>query len=93
MPLYEYRCKSCGHTFEIIQKFSDRPLKKCPECAGSLEKLISRTSFQLKGGGWFVSDYSSSKASPPSGETKPAESKPSGTGSGSKHTCGTGCSH
>jgi putative FmdB family regulatory protein len=56
MPLYEYRCKSCGHTFEAIQKFSDRPLRKCSECSGPLEKLISRNSFQLKGGGWFSGD-------------------------------------
>lgn len=57
MPLYEYRCKTCEHTFEAIQKFSDRPLRKCPECSGKLEKLISRTAFVLKGGGWYADDY------------------------------------
>ena len=60
MPIYEYRCKRCGHTLEVIQKFSDRPLRKCPECAGRLEKLISRSSFLLKGGGWFINDYQKS---------------------------------
>ena len=49
MPIYEYRCTSCGHTLEVIQKFNDKPLKKCTECSGALEKLISRSAFQLKG--------------------------------------------
>jgi putative FmdB family regulatory protein len=91
MPLYEYRCKSCGQTFEVIQKFSDRPLKACRECSGSLEKLISRSSFQLKGGGWFIGDYSNSKPA-----TKPSESetKDSSSSDTSKSSCGSGdCSH
>jgi putative FmdB family regulatory protein len=71
MPLYEYRCKACGHTFEVIQKHSDRPLKKCDDCSGPLEKLISRSSFQLKGGGWFISDYSKSKTSEKKSEGEP----------------------
>jgi putative FmdB family regulatory protein len=74
MPLYEYRCKSCGHMFEVLQKFSDRTLRTCKLCHGQLEKLISRTSFQLKGGGWYDQGYGSSKAG-----SKPAPSK-SGTG-------------
>ena len=60
MPIYEYRCTKCGHLIEIIQKLSDRPLRKCPECSGRLEKLVSRASFQLKGGGWYSEGYSSS---------------------------------
>ncbi len=83
MPLYEYRCKTCGRTFEIIQKFTDRPLRKCSECSGELEKLISRSSFQLKGGGWFINDYSSSKSASPSGESKPKKTSEAGSsGSG-----------
>jgi putative FmdB family regulatory protein len=57
MPIYEYRCTSCGHTLEVIQKFNDKPLKKCTECSGALEKLISRSAFQLKGGGWYNEGY------------------------------------
>ena len=57
MPIYEYRCEKCGNQFEIIQKFSDRPLKSCPSCKGKLAKLISQTAFQLKGSGWYVTDY------------------------------------
>jgi putative FmdB family regulatory protein len=57
MPIYEYRCEKCGNQFEIIQKFSDRPLKACPSCKGKLTKLISQTAFQLKGSGWYVTDY------------------------------------
>ncbi len=59
MPLYEYRCLKCEHVTEVLQKLSDRPLRKCRLCSGKLEKLISRTSFQLKGGGWFAHGYGS----------------------------------
>ena len=57
MPIYEYRCTACGHTLEVIQKVNDKPLKKCTECSGALEKLISRSAFQLKGGGWYNEGY------------------------------------
>lgn len=57
MPIYEYRCTSCGDEFENIQKVNSHPLRKCKHCSGKLEKLISRSSFQLKGGGWFINDY------------------------------------
>ena len=57
MPIYEYTCQKCGHHLEVMQKMSDKPLTKCPECKGKLEKLFSQTSFQLKGSGWYVSDY------------------------------------
>jgi putative FmdB family regulatory protein len=57
MPIYEYACLKCGHQFEVMQKMSDEPLSKCPECKGRLEKQFSQTSFQLKGSGWYVSDY------------------------------------
>jgi putative FmdB family regulatory protein len=57
MPLYEYQCKKCKHRFEQIQKFSDKPVKKCPECGGPVEKLISTSAVQFKGSGWYVSDY------------------------------------
>ena len=64
MPLYEYGCHACGKTLEVVQKFSDPLLKDCPHCGKpALEKMISQTSFQLKGGGWYASDYKKSPAS------------------------------
>lgn len=78
MPIYEYRCSSCGHEFETIQKVGARPLRKCPECTGSLKKLVSRTAFQLKGGGWFAQDYggkAGKAGKPDSGSPKPAKDK------------------
>jgi putative FmdB family regulatory protein len=58
MPIYEYICEKCGSHIEVIQKISDAPLKRCAKCRGKLEKTVSRTSFQLKGSGWYVTDYS-----------------------------------
>lgn len=69
MPIYEYRCKKCGKSVEAIQKVDDPPLKKCETCSGPLEKLISRSSFQLRGGGWFDSGYSSGSGSGSSGSS------------------------
>lgn len=57
MPMYEYRCQSCNHHFELRQKFSDAPASTCPSCGGPVEKLISQTAFSLKGDGWFSSGY------------------------------------
>jgi putative FmdB family regulatory protein len=57
MPLYEYECTKCGHRFEKIQKFSDKPIKKCPECGGRVEQTISAPAVQFKGSGWYVTDY------------------------------------
>jgi putative FmdB family regulatory protein len=57
MPLYEYECKKCHHRFERIQKFSDRHVKKCPECGGPIEQMISAPAVQFKGSGWYVTDY------------------------------------
>jgi putative FmdB family regulatory protein len=57
MPIYEYRCCDCGHQFELMQKFSDPPAETCPSCSGTVQKLISRSAFHLKGSGWYVTDY------------------------------------
>ena len=86
MPLYEYQCKKCGHRFEKIQKFSDKPVKKCPECGGPVEQTISAPAVQFKGSGWYVTDYarkSHTAASPETGakdkdskESKKDEKKP-----------------
>ncbi len=67
MPIYEYRCLDCGEEFEVIQKVSARPLRKCRKCGGRLEKLISRTSFVLKGGGWYADGYAKGSSSGGSG--------------------------
>ncbi len=60
MPVYEYECNGCEKKLEVIQKFNDPPLANCPECGGELRKLVSNTSFVLKGAGWYISDYPSS---------------------------------
>lgn len=57
MPLYEYRCKQCGHQFEKIQSFSAPEEKECPQCHGAVERLLSAPAIQFKGSGWYVSDY------------------------------------
>ena len=59
MPIYEYECTKCGCVEEAIQKFSDKPLKKCKQCSGKLHRLISQSNFHLKGTGWYVTDYAS----------------------------------
>lgn len=71
MPVYEYECQSCENVHEVQQKMSDEPLKNCPDCGGEVTKLISRSSFQLKGGGWYSDGYSS-----------PSSKKSTGTGEG-----------
>jgi putative FmdB family regulatory protein len=63
MPLYEYECKKCGHRFEKIQKFSDKMVKKCPECGGQVEQMISAPAVQFKGSGWYVTDYAKKPSS------------------------------
>ena len=78
MPLYEYECKKCGHRFEKIQKFSDKMVKKCPECGGVVEQMISAPAVQFKGSGWYVTDYAKKSSSPGS------SSGSSGSDSGSK---------
>ena len=62
MPIYEYECLNCAEVHEALRKFSDKPLSKCPKCGGTLKKLISNTSFILKGTGWYKTDYASKPA-------------------------------
>ncbi|HWI40106.1 MAG TPA: zinc ribbon domain-containing protein [Verrucomicrobiae bacterium] len=66
MPVYEYGCGDCGHTFELRQSFSDAPATECPRCSGSVRKLISQTAFSLKGGGWYTEGYGGGKKEKPS---------------------------
>ena len=90
MPIYEYRCESCGHELDALQKLSDGPLQDCPDCqASSLRRLISAPSFRLKGDGWYETDFKSDKetkrnlvespdAKVDKGETAKKADKPSG---------------
>jgi putative FmdB family regulatory protein len=81
MPTYEYLCKACGHEFEREQRISDAPIKTCPACkAKQVKRLISRTSFHLKGGGWYSDLYSSSGKGAKKGEKKDGDAKPAADG-------------
>ena len=72
MPLYEYQCDACGREFELIRKFSDPPLEKCPHCGGTVRKLFSSPAIQFKGSGFYITDYAKKDQTPASqsGETK-----------------------
>ena len=107
MPIYEYQCQKCG-TFETTQKITDKPLVKCPACKGKVKKLISNTSFQLKGTGWYVTDYarkgqngdaksdqsskSTSDSKTESKETKPESKKSESAASSSEKASSTSSS-
>ena len=82
MPIYEYYCNACGHEFELIQKITDSPVRKCEAC-GKLQakRKISQTSFVLKGSGWYVTDY---------GGKKPSESRKNGNGSDAEKSSSDG---
>ncbi len=91
MPVYEYECSACGHRFEEWQKITDKPVKVCPKCkARKVERLISQTSFQLKGGGWYGDLYSSTKggAGTSSGSSS-SESKPAASSDSSSKSTGS----
>ena len=104
MPIYEYRCSSCGHQQEFLQKVSDTPLTVCTACGKpTFSKMLTAAGFQLKGSGWYATDFKSKPAaSTPKSEgaagkpveSKPAESKPAETksepSSGSGPSCGSG---
>jgi putative FmdB family regulatory protein len=74
MPVYEYECQACNKVFEVQQKMADKPLTSCPDCEGEVKKLMSMSSFQLKGGGWYADGYASSsgKAAPAAPAAAPA---------------------
>ncbi len=86
MPVYEYQCLSCGRIEEALQKISDPPLTECPECKGTLKKMISLNSFQLKGSGWYVTDYGKSTTG---GGGKKTSSKSAGTTAASSESANT----
>ena len=89
MPIYEYHCSKCGD-FETIQKMSDKPLTQCPTCRRKVAKLISSTSFQLKGSGWYITDYArKGEGGGAKGEKKSDDTKSDGKKSDSKGTSAT----
>lgn len=81
MPTYEYECTTCGAQFEREQKITEDPIKECPECGNSVKRVISASSFVLKGSGWYVTDYA----------RKNSSSSASQSACGAKEACG-GCS-
>jgi len=87
MPLYEYRCLQCGERFEVIQKFSDKPLTHCSKCNGELEKVLHAPVLQFKGTGWYVTDYGVKK-----NQNHNKTGKASPTKSSSKEGCRDGSS-
>lgn len=84
MPIYEYQCDQCGKIEEAIQKISDKPLTQCSHCSGKLNKLISQSSFHLKGTGWYVTDYAGK--SPKQEKESNASATPKDAGSGESKT-------
>ncbi len=76
MPVYEYECKECEKVFEVQQKMADDPLTNCPDCDGPISKLMSMSSFQLKGGGWYADGYSSTKDKSSAEKVKSSPEKP-----------------
>ena len=77
MPIYEYECRKCGRIEEAWQKFSDKPLQTCRYCSGKLHKLVSQSTFHLKGTGWYATDYANkSRNSSPKGKGKKLDTEP-----------------
>ena len=80
MPIYAYQCESCGHAKDVLQKMSDAPLTDCPACgAASFRKQLTAAGFQLKGSGWYATDFK--------GGSKPPAAPPCQTGEGSCSSC------
>ena len=72
MPIYEYKCSKCGRVFECLQSVSASPRRKCIHCRGQAEKIVSQSSFQFKGSGWYITDYRK-KGAKSAAPAKPAE--------------------
>ncbi len=86
MPVYEYECKKCSKVFEVQQKMADKPLSNCPECSAPVKKLVSMSSFQLRGGGWYADGYSA-----PGAAAKPEAAKPEAAKPAPPCQAGAGC--
>ena len=88
MPIYEYKCSKCGEIFEAFQKIDDQPLSQCKFCLGKVEKLISHSSFQLKGSGWYLTDYAK-KSQPSHTEVKDTTKTSEKSGASSEKSSST----
>jgi putative FmdB family regulatory protein len=84
MPLYEYECRKCHHRFERLQKFSDPHVKKCPDCGGPVEQVISAPAVQFKGSGWYVTDYAKKSSTASSSSNGDSAAKDSASKKGEK---------
>jgi putative FmdB family regulatory protein len=90
MPLYEYECDACHHRFEVIQKFSDPLVEKCPECGATVHKLMSSPAIQFKGSGWYITDYARKGQNADSGsERKKSAESNAGADKSSKSDAGS----
>lgn len=97
MPIYEYKCEGCSHTLEVIQKMADAPLRDCPACgAAQLKRLVSAGGFQLKGTGWYATDFKGGGRKPDQKQDKEAKSDKTSAAPGDTptpkkaHGCGSG---
>ncbi len=92
VPIYEYECESCDERFELMQKFSDKPVKKCPKCGGAVHKVLSPPALLFKGTGWYVTDYANperkkaQKADRDGNGSKTTQTSPAASSSTSKAT-------
>ncbi len=86
MPIYEYQCQSCGVIVENWQKISDPPLETCEACGGKMKKLISQSTFHLKGSGWYVTDYARKGSGSGKGDTTKTDSKKKSASTSSSKT-------
>jgi putative FmdB family regulatory protein len=88
MPIYEYLCDGCGKSLEVMQRITDAPLGTCPSCGGGLQRLISNTSFILKGTGWYVTDYArkGTSGTESTGKTTKVDSSSTGASSSGDKT-------
>lgn len=93
VPIYEYQCLKCGERLEVFQKISEKPVSRCKLCGGKVEKLVSQTHFQLKGSGWYLTDYarkSQPSDKPGDSESKPAQKSEKGGETGGKSSTPSG---
>jgi putative FmdB family regulatory protein len=91
MPIYEYRCSDCGFQSEYLQRMNDAPLTDCPQCGKrSFNKLVSAAGFQLKGTGWYVTDFKNNGSKPRKSKDEPAAETSTSSESKSDASCGAG---
>lgn len=88
MPIYAYRCESCGHAKDVLQKLSDAPLTDCPSCgAPAFKKQLTAAGFQLKGSGWYATDFKSSSSAKPAAEAPACANSTDGTAATCQGPC------